>query len=400
MRVSILVMAQAFCVFIVLWVSGVQAQETVVFNPAEQRIIKSLTSAKNTPVVDPSNAFLNNLAAKKLGKALFFDARLSANGKVACVSCHDFAKSTTDAKRFAQGIGQGTRNTPTLINVFMNRWFFWDGRADSLWLQALGPIESKLEMGGSWPAIYQLFITDKNLLVAYNTIFINTPLNPQQPFVALDANRFKTNIGKALAAFEVDITQFNSRFDVFAQTLPAPAAYTLLNNQELAGLKIFIGKGNCLRCHLGPNFSDGEFHNIRLISQVNNPKDSGRYGAIDSLKSNPHNLLGAYADINPQDATARNFVAKTQYLTATTEQWAAYKTPTLRNIEYTAPYMHDGSKSTLKAVIEHYSDFTGAAPAHHTGGLLEPINLTLIEQAQLEAFLKTLTGEVNIPSYF
>ena len=358
---------------------------------SELNIVRSFTPPA-LPLTDTTNQYAENLAAKKLGKQLFFDTRLSSNGKVSCATCHDFSQSLVDGKTLAAGVGIGSRNTPTLINAAMQRWFFLDGRADSLWLQAIGPIESKLEMGGSWQKVHRLFINDKNLLTAYNSVFTQTPLLPKVPYFKMDKNRFKANVGKAIAAFEMDLIQFNSRFDHYVNAVVnGEENQNILNANELRGLKVFIGKGQCIQCHSGANFSDGEFHNIRLMAAVNNPQDSGRYGVINSLKQNPLNTLGAYSD----DVT----VGKTQYLQQSKAQWAAFKTPTLRNIALTAPYMHDGSMATLRHVIEHYSTFANAAPDHHKNPLLMPLNLTDAEITDLEAFLKTLSGTITLPTY-
>ena len=358
---------------------------------SELNIVRSFTPP-TLPLTDTTNQYANNLAAKKLGKQLFFDARLSSNGKISCATCHDFSRSLVDGKTLAAGVGIGSRNTPTLINAAMQRWFFLDGRADSLWLQAVSPIESKLEMGSSWQKVHRLFIRDDNLLTAYNAVFTQTPLLPKVPYFKMDKNRFKANIGKAIAAFEMDLIQFNSRFDRYVHAVVnGEDNQNILSANELRGLKVFIGKGQCIQCHSGANFSDGEFHNIRLLAAVNNPQDSGRYGVVAGLKQNPLNTLGAYSD----DAT----IKKTQYLQQSASQWAAFKTPTLRNIASTAPYMHDGSMATLRDVIAHYSTFANAAPDHHKNPLLTPLNLTEVEMTALEAFLQTLSGTIALPTY-
>lgn len=378
----------------------------VEFDASQIALIQSLTLTKPNTIIqqknaEPSNRYSQNIEAKKLGKALFFDTRLSGSGTVSCANCHNFSTGLTDNKTLAQGLGKGSRNTPTLINVFMQRWFYWDGRADSLWLQAIGPIESPLEMGGDWAAIYQLFKNDKKLFNSYNQLFTLNPINKNKAFTQIDTHRFKTNIAKALAAFQIDITQFNSPFDAFAQSIRHQKKTQILTLDQQQGLKIFIGKGRCITCHSGPNFSDGEFHNIRLKSQLTNPNDSGRYGAITALKNNPMNILGLYSDLAEDDINNRS---KTYYLTAPNKGhntvWAAFKTPTLRNVAQTAPYMHDGSMQTLKAVINHYSTFKNAAPnTHANNNLLQPLNLSPKEQTQLIAFLHSLTGTVKIPNY-
>lgn len=362
-----------------------------ILTESELSIVRTFV-APTLPFTDTTNQYANNRAAKKLGQQLFFEPRLSSNGKVSCATCHDFSQSLADGKALAVGLSTGGRNTPTLINAGMQRWFFHDGRADSLWLQALGPIESKLEMGGNWQKIHRVFVKDSTLLTAYNQVFSATPLLPNVPYFKIDKNRFKVNVGKALAAYEMDLVQFNSRFDDFVTAVVNGNDHrNELTLSEQRGLKVFMGKGRCVQCHSGANFSDGEFHNIRLMAAVNNPQDSGRYGAINGLKENPLNTLGVYSD----DSTA----VKTLYIRQYEAQWAAFKTPTLRNIALTAPYMHDGSMATLRDVIEHYSRFERAAPDHHKNPLLTPLNFTEQEMSDLEAFLKSLSGTVLNPSY-
>lgn len=372
-----------------------------VFTAQEKQIILSFAAQPKQldwqQRTDPTNQFADNLEAKKLGKSLFFDPRLSANGSISCASCHDFEQGLADGRIIAKGLAVGSKNTPTLINVFMNRWFFWDGRADSLWSQAAGPIEDKREMGGNWPDIYQLFINDPALLGAYNSAFQQYPIDAKQDFGQADLKRFKVNIGKALGAFQMDLIQFNSPFDEFVLSLSQgelnnKPSKPPLSADELHGLKIFIGKGKCNQCHFGANFTDGEFHAIRLQSAVTRPQETGRYGALALLKKDIFNSHGPYSD-NPSEV-------KTQYLMQQQNQWAAFKTPTLRSVAQTAPYMHDGSMSTLRDVIEHYSRFENAAPAHHGNGeLLTPLNLNETEIEQLEAFLKSLSGTTSVPEY-
>ncbi len=391
--------------FLVICIFAKASYADVTFTSSQKTLIKSLTLTKEAIAqqhqkAEPSNQYRHNKWAKKLGKILFFDVRLSRNHQISCASCHNFLTGLSDSQTIAQGLGQGSRNTPTLINAFMQRWYFWDGRADSLWLQALGSIESQVEMDGDWEAIYHVLINDRTLHDLYNKIFIKTPIVNKKPFLEIDIDRFKTNIAKSIAAFVLDIKQFNSPFDDFADDIQSNNHYLTLNQQR--GLQLFLGKANCITCHFGPNFSDGEFHNIRLISQLSNPKDSGRYGAIALLKNNPLNILGEYSDIPTSDTTSK---AKTQYLKLShnthNHLWAAYKTPTLRNITQTAPYMHDGSLHTLEQVIEHYSTFEHAAPNRHKNNsrLLQPLNLTKEEKSQLVDFLHSLTGTIEVPVY-
>ena len=385
-----------FCVllFLISW----QAHAEVFFTASEKQIISSLTVPLPVKIPqDLSNAYQNDPNAKVLGKQLFFDVRLSGNKKISCATCHQLDNAFTDGLPQARGLAKGQKNTPTLLNSAFNRWFFWDGRSDSLWSQALNPITHRAEMGGKWPDIYQLFITDSILLTLYNQTFPSNELHEWVNFSEIDQNRFKSNVGKALAAFQSDITQFNSRFDQYARSINSSDQHVSneLSRIEKQGLKLFIGKAQCIVCHSGPNFSDSEFHDIRLPLNKRLP-EAGRYDGITHLKKNKMNVLGQYSDLTEEN---KAYGDKTLYLTQKNSQWSAYKTPTLRNITQTAPYMHNGSFKKLDEVIKHYSTFENATPNHHKNGLLTPLHLSTKEKTQLMAFLESLTGTLTLPSY-
>ncbi len=371
----------------------------VIFSKSQKKIISTLTLPIPISIPqDPSNAYQNNKHAKALGKKLFFDVRLSGNKQISCASCHQIEKAFTDGLPQAQGITKGEKNTPTLLNMAFNRWFFWDGRSDSLWNQAINPITHRAEMNGRWLDVYQLMVTDSVLLTLYNQVFTLSQIDKGILFSDIDSNQFKSNIAKALAAFQSDIIQFNSRFDEYARSITQnrhPSS-NVLSLAEKRGLQLFIGKAQCIACHNGPNFSDGEFHNIRLPTHKNARPEAGRYEGVAQLKKNKLNLLSPYSDLTEKNKT---YGDKTFYLTQQNSQWTAYKTPTLRNITQTAPYMHNGIFKSLNRVIEHYSSFENAAPNHHKNGLLMPLHLSEKEMIQLIAFLETLTGTIIIPSY-
>src|SRR5439155_18807774 len=229
--------------------------------------------------------------AAGLGQSLFFDRRLSANGEVACASCHQPARGFTDGQAVARGLLPGTRNTPTLLNAAFNRWFFWDGRADSLWSQALQPLEGPREEGGDRLHIAHLVAADAVLGAAYQRVFGKLPPladtarfppharpdpDPRAPMAEAwqamapadrtEVNRVFSNLGKAIAAYERKLVSGASPFDIYVEGLRAgdPAKTAALSPAASRGLKLFVGAANCGSCHTGPALSDGEFHNLGL----------------------------------------------------------------------------------------------------------------------------------------
>lgn len=338
------------------------------------------------PLPDATNEHLGKPAAAKLGQALFFEPRLSKNGQVSCATCHEPEKAFTDGKRLAQGLGTGTRNAPTILNAAYQRWFFWDGRADSLWSQALQPILDPLEMGSSIEASAELLARDKELAALYQEAFASAPstTEPLQTFV---------NIGKAIHAYEHQLVGGPSAFDRYARALrendsTAQAAYP---EEARRGLKLFIGKANCRLCHSGPLFSDGEFHNLGLPrSRTGAKEDAGRYEALATLNASPFRSNGPHSA-----APAGERAQELEHTPRTGELWGAFRTPSLRNVTRTAPYMHRGQFRELRDVIFFYSELKDAEPAgHHGERVLQNLNLSVAEMDDLLSFLDTLEEEL------
>jgi cytochrome c peroxidase len=377
------------------------------------------------PPDDPTNRSEGNGLAARLGHALFFDPRLSSNGAISCATCHDPYMRFTDGRDIARAIGEGTRNTPTLLNVAHQRWFTWDGRDDSMWAQALEPIEAPLEMGSNRVAIARLIQGDSQYRTAYERVFGTMPPldqnrigGPRIPEAArpprhdvadmnddplaeawlsmreLDRDRIDrvfSNVGKSLAAYQRLLRDDDSPFDGFVRGLSEDGASTTspLSASEIEGLKLFVGKAGCIRCHNGPMFSDGEFHNIGApVPDGGPPRDPGRYEGIQLLKRNPFRAAGRFSDA-PESSRA----VISEALVNSPENWGAFRTPSLRNVAGTAPYMHAGQLATLEDVVEFYSTLKGATQLdHHQAALLEPLNLTQGEKDDLVAFLRTLSG--------
>ncbi|MCE9605607.1 MAG: c-type cytochrome [Planctomycetia bacterium] len=273
-------------------------------------------------------------AAKvELGKQLYFDKRLSYDGTISCASCHDPAKGWSNEDNFATGIkGQrGGRNSPTILNAAYFPLQFWDGRAAHLEGQALGPIANPIEMGHTLEACVECI----NHIDGYKKQF-------QAVF---GSNATNDTIAKAISAFERTILSGDAPYDRFKagdQTALAPAAKR--------GMDLFFGKAHCSACHSGSNFSDAAFHNIGVGMEREKP-DEGRY--IISK------LLG---------------------------DRGSFKTPGLRDIAKSHPYMHDGSLKTLEAVVDHYDK--GGTPNPQLDEEIFPLQLTKEEKADLVTFLK------------
>lgn len=267
------------------------------------------------------------------GEALFKSTALSADGKVSCASCHDPAKHFVDGERFSSGSfdATGSVHTPTVVNRAFGRRHFWDGRADSLEEQALGPLFSDCEMQMTPELLVQSVQQDRGL----STLFRGAFDSPVEPGL----------IAQAMATFQLSIVAGDSDFDRYEWQGDSHG----FGPDAAAGLDLFRGKAKCSLCHIGPNFSDEELHDIALAPPAER----------------------------------------------TTKVLRLAKTPTLRNVKSTAPYMHDGRFSTLREVLDHYNSGGHVTPG--TGPIeIDPLNLTDPELEQLEAFLESLSGPVTV----
>jgi cytochrome c peroxidase len=376
------------------------------------------------PPGDPTNRFADDPWAAALGESLFFDTRFSANGKFSCASCHQPARGFTDGRTVAKALAVGTRNTPTLLNAAYNHWFFWDGRADSMWAQVLQVIENPREFGGDRLAVAHTIYDDDALRRAYERLFGKLPdLSDSQRFPAharpdaptqsatargwsgmsaadRDAcNRIFSNVGKAIAAYERRLVSYDSPFDRYARALRSGdgSGQSLLSPAAKRGLKLFVDRGQCELCHSGPNFTDGQFHNVGLPVLAGTVPDLGREQGIRELKANPFNAAGRYSD-QPQGPNAKRL----EFLPAPTAMRGAFKTPTLRNVARTAPYLHDGRFSTLQQVVQFYADGKAASRGKLVGEREGTLNLiphfTPAEVTDLVAFLKTLDSAPPSPA--
>ena len=280
----------------------------------------------------------------RLGQILYFDKRLSGDGTVSCATCHNIPCAYSDCRALAIGIKnqQGTRHSPTIINAAYLQHFFWDGRAASLEEQAKGPIANTKEMAlvGDVHEAYRQCMERIEQISGYRPLFKEAFGNEE---ITVD------KIAKAIATFERTVLSGNSPYDrALAGDVDA------ISEEQLTGFRVFK-KAGCAHCHGGFNFTDDRFVNIGVGMDQPQP-DLGRY-AITHLE----------------------------------KDWGAFKTPTLRESEHTAPYMHDGAFKTLEEVVEFLDQGGGSNPT--LSPLMHPLSLTADEKADLVMFLKALTGE-------
>jgi cytochrome c peroxidase len=377
----------------------------------ERAAIASLSLDQLPPLPpDPSNAWADDPAAAAFGRILFFDPRLSANGAVSCASCHQPQRFFTDGRPLGQGLGAFHRNTMSLVGVAWSPWLNWDGKADSLWSHALLPLENPVEHGLDRTALAHLIARDH--AQAYEAIFGALPaLDDATRFPAhagphgdsdaqaaweamaptdreaIDA--LFVHVGKALGAWQRTLTPQSSRFDRWAAALAAgerPAADARLSSDEQAGLRLFVGKAQCLNCHNGPLFTNNEFHNTGVPPTPGLALDHGRAAALPLLDASPFTCLGPWSDAAPDDCSALLFTQR-----ADDSLEGAFRTPSLRNVAETAPYMHAGQIATLEQVLEHYNQ--GGSPALVGHNDLPALGLSQREMAQIVAFLRTLTQD-------
>lgn len=308
----------------------------------------------------------------ELGRQLYFDTRLSADNSVSCASCHHPDEGYGKQTQFGVGINgqEGGRNSPVSYNRILSAAQFWDGRAKSLEDQAIGPIANPIEMGNTHDNAVKTLKDIPGYELQFKAVFGgDKPLNIE-------------NVGKAIAAFERVLVSGPSPYD-YSEAL---AGFAKLSEEDLADLKedspetyaryemvkkgakaqpmsesalrgqklFFSTEVNCAACHVGANLADEKYHNLGIGMDAKNP-DLGRFAITK----------------DPKD-------------------WGAFKTPTVRNVESSAPYMHDGSLKTLEEVVEHYNK--GGTPNKGLSDKVKKLNLTAQQKADLVAFMKACTG--------
>ncbi|HJR79408.1 MAG TPA: cytochrome c peroxidase [Anaerolineales bacterium] len=382
------------------------------WSEAELSALRSLWIGSLPPLpADTSNKYADDSRAAALGQKLFFDTRFSSNGVVACATCHLPGEFFQDGTPLAHGVGTTDRRTMSIIGTAYSPWYFWDGRKDSQWAQALGPMESPVEHGGN-RTLYAHLIAEY-YEEQYTALFGPLPDLSHLPrnagpvedsqaaanWEAMSAEdreavtRIFVNMGKSIAAYERLLIPGESRFDNYAEAvLNGDQTNTILTPDEIAGLKLFIGEANCTDCHNGPLFTNNDFHNTGVPASKGLPEDLGRAKGVQQVLADEFNCLSSYSDAQPdQCAELRFLVAEGHQLER------QFKPPSLRNVSDRGPYMHAGQFATLEEVLHHYN----TAPEAPGGqSELEPLHFTPEQIAQIIAFLKTLDSPVNAESYW
>jgi cytochrome c peroxidase len=346
----VLLLGVAVIVALVFWSTGPrqeQAETTPVPRPIGSRLeIQAPLGLPPVPVPEDNPPTAETI---ELGRRLYYDPVLSTDGTVSCASCHHPRFGFSDGKQFSDGVGKqkGGRNSPTVFNAAYSSLQFWDGRAKSLEEQAEGPVQNPVEMAHTLDGVERKLAQDASYRQAFERAFGPGPIRYAM-------------VAKAIASFERTVLSANSPFDRYFYGGDKSA----LSASARRGLEVFRDpkRGNCSACHTIEEkyalFTDNQFHNIGVGVRDGVPQDVGRFEVSK----------------NPADT-------------------GAFKTPTLRNIALTAPYMHDGSLKTLKDVVDFY--IGGGNSNEHLDKEVRVLDfLSGQERADLEAFLESLTGEM------
>lgn len=350
------------------------------FTPEERQRIAAHGPWPPPPANDAGNALAGRAEAVALGERLFFEPRLSASGSLACASCHLPAQAFGDGRARSVGAEEVDRNAPTLWNAVHQRWYGWDGAADSLWSQAIRPLHDRREMAADAAHLRRAVEADAELSCRWQRVFGGAPTADDEAFVV--------QLAKAIGAFTGSLVSARTPFDAFRDALLRGDRRAAARYPQAAqrGLRLFVGRGRCHFCHAGPLFTNGEFADLGLPFFVRpGVVDSGRHGGIEALRASPHNLLSRWSD-GPGEAAV-----KTRHLQLQHRNFGEFKVPSLRNVAETAPYMHDGQLATLDDVLRHYSEIK--LDRLHADGerLLEPLALSRLEHDDLRAFLQSLS---------
>ena len=360
------------------------------------------------PPPDPSNRLSDDPGAAKFGEKIFNDKRFSSNGKVSCAKCHRADYNFTDELPRAEGLATTVRRSMPAIGMAYQKWFFWDGRKDSSWAQALEPLENPVEHGISRTRVVQLVY--EYYREAYQAVI--GPLPHMDPFVFSPIARpdfndktaleywhaiperqrdqitlVYVNIGKVLGSFVRTLQPTAAPFDNYARSLAVgdTGGMDSLTPQQKKGLRLFINKAKCINCHNGPLLTNGEFHHLG-IPDAGEP-DRGRAEVIETVTGDEFSCLGKWSDADPENDCAHVRFIKLK----SAKDERAFKTPSLRNVTIRSPYMHAGQFASLSEVLNNYRDVSGE---NLTDELFHN-DLSDEDLRQLEAFLNALTSFEN-----
>ncbi len=380
---------------------------------------------------DPTNSVADDPEARNLGQALFFDKAFAGplqvdsdlgltgeSGKVACASCHSgtyFDDRRSAPRTVSVGTNFHTRNAPPMVNSSFYKWTNWGGRFSAQWELPIAVVENGVLMNGNRLKIahrifdayrveYELVFGPMEPAIGTDSVRFppagkpkpapsaTNPTPPDGPWELMTAedrevvNRILVNFGKALAAYTRALVSRESAFDRFVA-----GHRQALSRQAQLGAQLFVGKAGCVNCHSTSHFSDDQFHNLGVPQTGDHvpASDDGRFKDVPPLLTSPFNAAGKYSD------DASNGQARLAGLTNPMPDTAkgAFRTPDLRGVAATGPYMHSGQLATLEDVVEFYDDGGGVPVSGTKDPLLAPLNLTNEEKAAIVEFLKSLSGE-------
>jgi cytochrome c peroxidase len=348
------------------------------------------------------NAHGDDPGAAQLGFAIFYDARFSSNQNLRCATCHPPERRFQDGIPTAKGLGPLPRNTPTLLNAARYTWLFWDGRADSIWAQALTPLENPAEMGFTRLALAHRIAMSYR--ASYEAVFGPLPalddlarfpesgapgdpaFDQMAPADREEVNRLTANVGKAFEAYQRKLATGPAPLDRFLAGDPAA-----LTAAQRRGLIVFVRAG-CIGCHAGPLLSDQQFHDLGVPTLPGATPDRGRAEGLERLAADPFNAQGPYRD-GPRPEPPS---------TPTPADVGAFRTQSLRNVARSAPYGHDGRFATLREMV----DFHLAGGGRGAPGVLGTVDALLQRRALLTAdeddllsLFDALNGSLPLPPW-
>lgn len=361
---------------------------------------------------DPTNAWADDERAAALGQFLFFDRRFSGY-QISCAGCHPAGRDFTDNTMTFRGPEAVRRRTLTVLDAARHEWFGWDGRDETLWGQALRPFEDITEHDGSRAQFAHIVAEDPELRAVYEDIFGALPDLTGVPREAKPAPYHPkhrhhvawlgmserqqdavtgvfVNLGKAVAAYERKLLTGDSDFDRYVALLAKddPAAADALSPQAQRGAELFFGEANCVRCHSGPNFADGKFHDTRLPAINSIGEDPGRALGVDKLNSGEFGKTSRWSD-DPNKAAVERAP-----LPARDSVFGEFRTASLRSLGRNREFMHQAQFESLEEVVRFYSTLEGARPlAEGEASEVEPLGLSEQEIDDLVAFLMSLEGD-------
>jgi cytochrome c peroxidase len=351
--------------------------EAVTFGRDEVARILTLGPWPPPPMRDPTNRVSGVPEAIALGRHLFFYPRFSPSGYVSCVACHQPDRAFTDNLPRARGLAPVDRNAIALQNLRLQRWYGWGGASDSLWMASLRPILDPREIGSSAGKVASVVRTGDGVACRYRAAFGADPEGEADETVLV-------NVGKALAAYEETLVTGRTPFDDLRDALARgerPAASYPKSAQR--GLKVFVGRGGCVSCHGGPNFTDGAFRGTGVPPFVGQAApDTGRFAGVSTLRASRFNLRGTYNDGSASGA---------QDVKTDARDRGKWRTPSLRNVAVSPPYLHNGTAASLYDVVRRYARAPGARPYIDDERRVRRVELSEADVEDLAAFLGTLT---------